>query len=142
MKKLFTGYFAVAAKYTQDATQVRIASMYPRFWQAKIKTFQPLLVWRNFRMWKNGLFKGDGKADYAEQMDLMVKSGELQKILAGIPDGSILLCYEKEFCTCHRSWLAEYLVKNQLADISEFPLAPARAGLGVRSNRSTRQAAR
>jgi hypothetical protein len=125
MKKLFTGYFGAAKKYPESALQVRIASMAPQWWGAKLKSYQPKLVWRSFKVWKQGLFKGDMKADYFEQMDLLKNTGELQTIIDSIPDQSILLCYEKDVCTCHRGWLLDYLVKNEMAEVSEFPLPPA-----------------
>jgi hypothetical protein len=122
MKKLFTGYFGAAKKYPTGTMQVRIASSGPSWWGAKLKSYQPKLVWRQFKAWKAGEWKGDGKADYMEQMDELAKTGELAKIIEVIPEQSILLCWEKDVCTCHRGWLLEYLVKNQLAEVSEFPL--------------------
>lgn len=122
MKTLFTGYFGAAKKYPEDKLQVRIASSGPAWWGAKKKSFQPNLVWRLFKAWKKGEWTGDGKADYMDQMDGLKKTGELQRVLDEIPDGSIMLCWETDVCTCHRGWLMEYLLKNEMAHVSEFPL--------------------
>ena len=118
MKQLLTGCYAHLRRYPKELPLVRISWGAPRGWKGQAELG---LAWRNFRKWKKGEFTGDNRADYFEQLEQLLKSGELAEILARLPDRGVLLCWEADPGDCHRGWLTEFLRAHKLADIKEVP---------------------
>ena len=115
MKKLFTSYFG--RKY-KDRVQVQIASYAPKGWNPPDKMFEPTLVWRNFT--KRKQFVGDWRVDYNAQLSEMLATGELQAIIDRLPEGAVMLCWERDPATCHRTELANFLNQHRLAAVTEI----------------------
>src|SRR5438552_11273198 len=112
MKTLFTSHYG---KRHKDRAQVQISSYAPKGWNPPSKLFEPSLVWRHFVRRKE--FKGDWRTDYLEQLKGMLADGSLQAALDRIPDGAVLLCWERDHCECHRKVLAEFLRENGMANV-------------------------
>lgn len=132
-RHFFTGYYAVAGKYPPELTQVRISSSAPHWWGGKIKVYVPEFVFRHFKAWKAGTWKGDYRTDYLKQLEELKASGVLATILAKLPNDSIFLCYERDVRECHRSYLTEFLVAHDLADVTEFQLPGAEKACACRT---------
>jgi hypothetical protein len=117
MKALMTSYFASRKHATLPA--VSIASYAPKWWKpARGRLTEPSLVWRHFRTRK--AFEGDWREDYRDQLAGMLEDGSLQAALDRMPEGAVMLCWEKDPATCHRTVLANFLTSHGLADVREL----------------------
>jgi hypothetical protein len=114
MKKLFTSYYG---RRNKDRVPVQISSYAPKSWNPPGKRFEASLVWRHFRDRKT--FEGDWRDDYREQLEEMLASGELAKIVERLPEGAVMLCWEKDCTTCHRTELANFVNQHGLAHVEE-----------------------
>ena len=115
MKKLFTSYFG---RRNKDHVPVQIASYAPKSWNPPGKLFEPSLVWRHFTNRKK--FVGDWRVDYNAQLSEMLATGELQAIIDRLPEGAVMLCWERDPATCHRTELANFLNQHRLAAVTEI----------------------
>lgn len=71
-------------------------------------------------------FKQGGISDeqykklYVRQLNNSYRTKRLHKVLEDLPDGALLLCFEKSSSFCHRHILADYLRTEFDIDIKEL----------------------
>ena len=99
---LYTSYFARAGNNPQA---VSIARSTPRFFTgSEYKVVAP--PWELVDNYKKNVITWE---QYTEQyLSILDKLGE-SKVISGLHDGDILLCYEKCGDNCHRHLLAKWL---------------------------------
>jgi hypothetical protein len=57
---------------------------------------------------------------YRKQLDMLFKSGALERVIDNLPENSCLMCFESDPRDCHRGILAAYLNEKGLALVQEF----------------------
>lgn len=113
---IFTGYFAKLEKYqAAGLLPVSIARITPAWFHGQeLKKLAPssdLL-----RRYKAGEVSEDVyKAEYYQQLDQI----KWKRLLKGVRENTIWLCYERTDAFCHRHLLAEYL-NDSGYDVKEF----------------------
>lgn len=108
MKQLFTSYFAKSGSHEKA---INIASFGPNWFKGpSIKAFAP--PGKLIGDYKKGLIGSDEyTVRYMEHIKSIHKE-EFETLLDNIPDGSILLCYERIDLFCHRHLLAGFIENN------------------------------
>jgi len=123
VKHLITTCYGRVSKLPKGTKLVQTSNGAPDFMSRMGSLFEPDLTPEAFRN------KTDFRVEYPKQLERLHRSGKLKQIVDRLPDGSALLCYEKDHCDCHRKILAEYLTSHGLANVTEFqviePAKPA-----------------
>lgn len=120
MKTLYTSCYGRAKSFPKDALQVQTSHGAPDWW--KPQTWNGLKRQEVFLKPKHMKDEG-GKTwqqHYREQLDELFQSGALKRIVDGLPEGALLLCFEADQKDCHRGVLAAYLNEKGLASVKEF----------------------
>lgn len=115
-KKLFTGYYA---KHGKHPLAISISVVVPR-WFPGMKHYAPLApTWKLVEAYKMGTI---GHKEYTKEYlgILFRRAKPAEQIIAEIPEGSVLLCYEKPPEFCHRHVAAEWLMKHGGVTIEEM----------------------
>lgn len=103
---VFTGYFAQLKKYqTAGLFPVSIARITPEWFNGQeLKELAPSSdLLKRYKAGK--VSEGNYKTEYFHQLDQV----KWKKVLGGLKENTILLCYEKPEAFCHRHLLSEYL---------------------------------
>jgi hypothetical protein len=106
MKKFFTSYYALSGS---EEAGVRVSASAPKFYNGM--SFPQLYPpWSIIKAVKNGDID---KAEYKRLYLQHISHIDPQFVYDELPDGAILLCYEKDSTYCHRRIIAEWL-ENEL----------------------------
>lgn len=125
MKKLYTSYYARNGKHPQA---ISISAARPR-WYPNIGHMPELAPdWELVKAYKSGEINVNG---YIERFWQLIAERDLDpfEVVKQIPDGSVLLCYEKPTDFCHRHLVAEWLNMTGEAEVIELPIEPKAKGL-------------
>ena len=99
---LYTSYFAKSASHPRAKS---IARFSPKWYTGP--SYLPVApAWDLVKGIKNGTIT---REQYTEAYRYHLDSLGEQKVLAGLQDGDVLLCYERPGDFCHRHILAEWL---------------------------------
>lgn len=60
---------------------------------------------------------------YLAKLKALEASGELEKIVIGLPENAVLLCWEASPIGCHRTTLAQFITGRGLAIVAEYDLS-------------------
>lgn len=113
MKALYTSYYGKAAKHP---LAVAITSKPPHWFNGRAcKALAP--PWSLVDSYKKGEITAE---QYTSAYLGLLQSKNAQEIVDGLPDGAVLLCYEKPGEFCHRHLAAEWLMENAQVTITEL----------------------
>lgn len=122
MKQLYTSYYAKSGKHALAASiSLSSPSFFRTRWIPELAP-SPLIL----KGYKAGVLTNE---DYEElYLDLLINDRKLdaQRIVDQLPEGTILLCYEKSGDFCHRHIAARWLMENADVTISEIVDPPKR----------------
>jgi uncharacterized protein YeaO (DUF488 family) len=116
MKRLFTGYYA---RHGKLAEALSISVVVPK-WYPRMRHFPSLApTWKLVEAYKMGEI---GWREYStEYLSILERRGQTAtEIVAKIPEGSVLLCYERPPEFCHRHLAAEWLMRSQQCTVEEM----------------------
>lgn len=103
-KRLWTSYYAKSGKHPK-AVAITVVPLRTLRGLAHYPLLAP--TGSLLSRWKKHLI--DEFQYHEEYLVLLVKRGTPLQLLEGIADGSVLLCYERSDCFCHRHIAAGYL---------------------------------
>lgn len=115
-KTIYTSYYA---RNTENPDSIAISASIPHYYKGK---WMPELgpEWKTLDKLANGEYPSNNEyvADYLR--DVTNRGLTPEKIWEMLPDGAILLCYEKPEDFCHRRVLAEWLEMHLQVKIPEW----------------------
>ncbi len=126
MKTLWTACYGRARALPPDFPQVRTSRGVPEWWKP-IRRIDALPLAPDASVFAAAKANPprNWQAMYRKQLDMLYKSGVLEKVINQLPENAVLLCFEADQRECHRSILAAYLVEKGLAVVKEYVAAPA-----------------
>lgn len=125
LKKLLTSCYSRSRHIPPDKTQVQTSRSVPNWWIAERKAMEwDLAPTREIFEMAKKQPGSDWRGAYRKHLQGLYDRGVLAEIVARLPEGSVLMCWEGDCKDCHRGVLAEFLNGVGLASVSEFP-APA-----------------
>lgn len=119
MKKLLTTCYGRISKLPKGTKLVRTSVTAPDFLSRMNHMFVPEFAPIHFKT-------TDWREQYSKQLDRLLKTGRLHKIMETIPDGAVLLCFEGDHNDCHRKILGDFIRYHGLAEVTEFEAIPAK----------------
>lgn len=117
-KKLFTGYFG---KHKNHPLAYVITARVPTWVSHALRCRHLKELAPSEGILHRFKYAGMTEAEYArEYMKQLESCGRTaQQIVDSLPEGAVLLCYERSGSFCHRHLAAKWLMKNANVEISE-----------------------
>ena len=132
-KKIYSSYYAVAKYLPPEIVQIGISIVLPFWWQPPDRRVESRLAPD-----KSAFRKDNWRELYTEKMSRLAANGILQAICDRIPDGSVILCYERDETQCHRSIALRAMIEFCNVQGQEWEY-PARAKTGKKVKPGTEQ---
>jgi len=123
MKTLYTACYGRARALPPDFTQVRTSRGIPEWWHPA-RRIDALPLAPSPQVMSASKVGRPWQPIYRQQLELLYRSGVLEKVIDGLPENSVLLCFESDPRDCHRSILAAYLVEKGIATVKEYVAPP------------------
>ena len=114
-KKIFTSYYSMSRHIPAGIVQVAISLVVPHWWQPIDRQAETRLAPD-----KSAFRKDNWKELYQKKMLRLAKNGILQAVVDRLPEGCILLCYERDSKECHRSIALQAMIEFCGVEGSEF----------------------
>lgn len=126
MKRLFTSYYGAWRLIPQAAAAVQVSNSAPEWFPRALQRALELAPRWMKKAWAGRVGVDDPAwvGDYTAQLEELEASGRLAEIMAEIPDGAVMLCYEKDASTCHRSVLGRFLEQHGYCTVRELTAEP------------------
>jgi len=121
MKKLFTSFYHRSPWLNPRALQVQTSRTAPKNWSPNRRMVCMELAPSAAILEMSRKRLGDWRDAYRRQLQRLLDSGRLAKIVQQLSPEAILLCYESNPEDCHRSILASFLTEHGLAEVVEAP---------------------
>lgn len=117
MKTLYTSYYARSGK---NPAAISISVKPPRWYPRMAHNVDLAPTWELVDAYKKGDI--DANQYTVRYLELLEERGKTaQEIVDSLPEGAVLLCYEKPSDFCHRHVAAQWLREGSDVQITELP---------------------
>jgi hypothetical protein len=116
-KQLHTSYYARSWEHPKA---IAISASVPKWLPRPVQQYKPLLpTWQILNALENSVLDHDSYIRC--YFEILAERGVTPQTVANdLPEGSVLLCYEKSSDACHRHHVRDWLNESGILDVTEL----------------------